>query len=188
MSEKTSQPVHLVIMGVSASGKTTVAERLAAITGFPYAEADDFHPAANKEKMASGHPLNDEDRWPWLRSLADWMKDHAEAGDSSIVTCSALKHSYRDVLREADGVHDGRVLFAELDAPASVLLERLNSRKGHFMPASLLDSQLDTLEPLTDDENGLTLDATADPDVLVQEVLDAAGLSDSSSPHTGVSS
>lgn len=80
MSEKTSQPVHLVIMGVSASGKTTVAERLAAITGFPYAEADDFHPAANKEKMASGHPLNDEDRWPWLRSLADWMTDQRSRG------------------------------------------------------------------------------------------------------------
>jgi carbohydrate kinase (thermoresistant glucokinase family) len=104
-------------MGVSASGKTTVAERLAAITGFPYAEADDFHPAANKEKMASGNPLNDDDRWPWLRSLADWMKGHAEAGDSSIVTCSALKRSYRDVLREADGVHDGRVLFALSSTP-----------------------------------------------------------------------
>lgn len=173
---KNSRPVHLVIMGVSASGKTTVAERLAAITGFPYAEADDFHPASNKEKMASGHPLTDEDRWPWLRSLADWMVSHAKAGDSSIVTCSALKHSYRDVLREADGVHGGRVLFIELDAPASVLLDRLNNRKGHFMPASLLDSQLDTLEPLTDDEGGLTLDATVDPDLLVTEVLDAADL------------
>jgi carbohydrate kinase (thermoresistant glucokinase family) len=116
------------------------------------------------------------------------MKGHAEAGDSSIVTCSALKRSYRDVLREADGVHDGRVLFAELDAPASVLLERLNSRKGHFMPASLLDSQLDTLEPLTDDENGLTLDATADPDILVAEVLEAAGLSHLSTSDTGVNS
>ncbi|WP_297008671.1 gluconokinase [uncultured Corynebacterium sp.] len=176
MSENTLQPVHLVIMGVSASGKTTLAERLAATTGFPYAEADDFHPAANKEKMASGHALNDDDRWPWLRSLADWMVGHANNGDSSIVTCSALKHSYRDVLRAADGVHGGRVLFVELQAPAPVLLERLNSRTGHFMPASLLDSQLDTLEPLTDDENGLTLDATADPEGLAAEVLAAAGL------------
>ena len=184
-----TRPVeHLVLMGVAGCGKTTAADNLHRALGWPIAEADDFHPAANKEKMASGNPLNDDDRWPWLRSLADWMQAHAEAGDSSIVTCSALKHTYRDVLREADGVHDGRVLFAELDAPASVLLERLNSRRGHFMPASLLDSQLDTLEPLTDDENGLTLDATADPDILVAEVLEAAGLSHLSTSDTGVNS
>lgn len=181
-----SQPVHLVIMGVSASGKTTLAERLAEVTGFPYAEADDFHPESNKQKMASGHPLTDEDRWPWLHSLADWMVAHAESGESSVVTCSALRHSYRDVLREADGVHDGRVLFVELDAPAPVLLERLNDRSGHFMPASLLDSQLDTLEPLNGDENGLTLDATVDPETLVAEVLAAAGLPPAV-PGTGVS-
>lgn len=177
LSAQAPRPLHLVIMGVSGSGKSTVAQGLADVTGFPFAEADDFHPAANKNKMASGHPLTDSDRWPWLHTLADWMIGHAEAGDSTIVTCSALKRSYRDILREADGVHGGRVLFILLDAPANVLADRLTRRKGHFMPVSLLDSQLSTLEGLTEAEYGLTVDATVEPEVLVNEILDAAGLS-----------
>lgn len=163
-------PTHVIIMGVSASGKTTVAELLDQRTGVPYAEADAFHPQANKDKMASGTPLTDDDRWPWLRTLRDWMGGQAAVGRSTIVTCSALKKSYRDVLREADGDE----FFILLDAPADVLADRMAARKGHFMPASLLDSQLATLEPLTEDEldgHGATLDATATPEQIVDEIL-----------------
>ena len=120
--------------------------------------------------MASGTPLNDDDRWPWLRTLRDWMSGEARDGLSTIVTCSALKKSYRDVLREADGDE----FFILLDAPADVLTDRMAARKGHFMPTSLLASQLDTLEPLTADEldgHGVTLDATATPEELVDEIL-----------------
>ncbi|HIW91545.1 MAG TPA: gluconokinase [Candidatus Corynebacterium avicola] len=164
-------PTHLIIMGVSGSGKTTAAELLEKRTGVPYAEADSFHPEANKKKMASGEPLNDDDRWPWLRKLRDWMTEQAEQGNSTIVTCSALKVAYRDVLREATG--DER--FVLLNAPEDVLATRMDARKGHYMPTSLLRSQLDTLEPLTDDENGVTLDATADPEDIIQQVLDLVG-------------
>lgn len=164
-------PTHLIIMGVSASGKTTVAELIDAHTGVPYAEADEFHPAANKEKMASGEPLTDDDRWPWLYELRDWMTAQATAGHSTIVTCSALKKSYRDVLREAEGEKH----FVLLDAPQEVLAERMAARKGHFMPVSLLRSQLDTLEPLTSDEDGWTVNATATPEEIAREVLELVG-------------
>lgn len=102
---------HLIISGVSGCGKTSVAQELHKILGWPYAEADDFHSPANKEKMAEGHPLTDEDRWPWLRSLRDWMSAQAAEGHSTIVTCSALKKVYRDVLREATG----NIFFCAVD-------------------------------------------------------------------------
>jgi gluconokinase len=173
-------PVHLIIMGVSASGKTTVAETIDDRTGVPYAEADEFHPEANKRKMASGEPLNDDDRWPWLHKLRDWMTDQAEQGRSTIVTCSALKKSYRDVLREAFGDEH----FVLLDAPEDVLAARMDARKGHFMPTSLLRSQLETLEPLAEDENGITLDATQPPAALADEVLEFVNLPDLKSDST----
>ncbi|MGP9723188.1 gluconokinase [Corynebacterium sp. AOP40-9SA-29] len=165
-------PVHLVIMGVSGSGKTTIAEQLEERTGVPYAEADAFHPEANKKKMGSGQPLNDDDRWPWLHELRDWMTSQAQKGHSTIVTCSALKKSYRDVLREAVGDE----FFVLLDAPEDVLAGRMEVRKGHFMPASLLRSQLDTLEGLDADENGLTVDVTEPPEALADEVLALSAL------------
>lgn len=161
-----SQPVHVVLMGVSGCGKTSVASLLHDRTGDPYAEADDFHPEANKQKMASGHPLNDEDRWPWLRSLRDWMNENAAEGRNTIVTCSALKRSYRDLLAEADGT----VVFAHLHGPMELIAERLAHRSGHFMPNSLLPSQFDTLEPLGDDEVGIVLDITKTPEELADEV------------------
>ena len=135
-----SEPVtHLIIMGVAGCGKTTSAQQLSALLGWPVAEADDFHPQSNVTKMASGVPLTDEDRWPWLSSLRDWMTSRAREGRSTIVTCSALKRSYRDLLAGAEG----RVRFVHLQVPPSELKERMEHREGHFMPPSLLPSQLE---------------------------------------------
>jgi gluconokinase len=160
----------VVVMGVAGSGKTTVAELLAARFGVPHAEADDFHPQANIAKMSAGHPLTDEDRWPWLRAIAQWIKQHA-AADGGVVTCSALKRSYRDLLR--DGSAD--VWFVHLTGTLELLAERLGARKGHFMPATLLDSQLADLEPLGPDEPGVTLDVRHSPEELVEAAAPSLG-------------
>ncbi|WP_024286565.1 gluconokinase [Cellulomonas sp. KRMCY2] len=163
---------HLVIMGVAGSGKTTLAEVLADRLGWPYAEADDFHPPANVQKMAAGIALTDDDRWPWLRALRDWLTEQSRAGRSSIVTCSALRSAYRDVLGEAEGT----VRFVHLTAAPEVIGNRLATRVGHFMPAALLPSQLGTLEPLRDSEDGVTVVVDAPPDVVADRVLEALGL------------
>jgi gluconokinase len=163
-----NEPQHLVVMGVSGSGKTTIAGRLAARLGFTFADGDDFHPAANVAKMARGEPLTDADREPWLRSLAAWTKTHHQAGRSTVLACSALKRRYRDTLRTASP----RMLFIHLAAPRSALLERMNHRQGHFMPAFLLDSQLAALEPLAIDEHGITVDATQLPDAIVEQAIE----------------
>ena len=144
---------HVVLMGVASSGKTTLALELRRRLGWPYAEADDFHPRANIDKMSAGTPLTDEDRWPWLAAIRDWLTQEARAGRSTIVTCSALRLAYRDVLREAEG----RVRFVHLAADAALLQERMAHRSGHFMPPALLPSQLATLEPLRDGEDGITI-------------------------------
>ncbi|WP_080793993.1 gluconokinase [Corynebacterium pacaense] len=154
-------------MGVSGSGKTTIAQRIHELSGFPYAEADDFHPVANKEKMSWGIPLEDEDRWPWLEIMRDWAGEQAAAGHSTVITCSALKHSYRELLRQAQG----RVVFFELDAGTEVLTDRMAQRAGHFMPTSLLESQLRDLQPLRAGELGRRLDATLPPGALTAEIL-----------------
>ncbi|WP_417220183.1 gluconokinase [Arthrobacter sp.] len=154
---------HLVVMGVSGSGKTTVAGLVAAELGWPCAEADDFHPAANIAKMAAGTPLDDDDRWPWLASLKEWMDRH-DSGPGTVVTCSALKRSYREVLREATGV----VRFLHVDADTDLLAMRLGQRTGHFMPGTLLASQLATLEPLAADEDGITLPNDTTPEALAE--------------------
>lgn len=158
--------LHLVIMGISGSGKSVLAERLAARLDRPFAEADEFHPAANIAKMAAGTPLTDEDRWPWLRSLRDWMDREADAG-GTICTCSALKRSYRDLLREAAG----RVVFLQVVCDPAVITERMEHRLGHFMPASLVPSQLATLEPLGEDEDGWVLENSGSVDELVERAL-----------------
>lgn len=160
------RPVHLVVMGVAGTGKTTIGEGLAQRLGVEFAEGDAFHSDANKEKMAEGHPLTDEDRWPWLRSLGDWMSQQAAQGHSSVVACSALRQSYRDVLREADG----DVFFIHLILPEDVNLERLTSRPGHFMKTGMLDSQLATLEPLGEDEQGVEAVNVGAPAEVVAEV------------------
>lgn len=144
------RPIHLVTMGVAGTGKTTIGEGIAEHFGLAYAEGDAFHSDANRKKMGEGHPLTDEDRWPWLRSLRDWMTEHARQGKSTVVACSALREVYRDVLREADG----DVFFVHLELPEDVNVERLNERHGHYMATGMLQSQLDTLEPLTASENG----------------------------------
>lgn len=160
-------PVQLVLMGVCGSGKTTVAEILADRLGLTVAEADDFHPQANIDKMASGHPLNDDDRWPWLATITEWMNERAAAGKSGIVTCSALKRSYRDVLRSAGAP----VIFVHLDGERELIAARLNARTGHFMPPGLLDSQIDILEPLTGDEAGLRIDVGPKPQELASQIM-----------------
>lgn len=164
---------HVVVMGVSGSGKTTVAQGVVARTGWVFAEADEFHPQANIDKMSQGIPLTDEDRWPWLHDLAGWMAAHAAKGEDTVITCSALKRSYRDVLRADVAALGGghRVIFAHLDGAAEVIASRLEGRKGHFMPPSLLQSQIDTLESLDADEGAVVLDLTADPDVLIAQVM-----------------
>lgn len=157
---------HLVVMGVSGSGKTTVAQLLAARLGRSFLEADELHPPANVAKMSAGIPLTDADRGPWLRTIRDWMTTQTQAGRSSVLTCSALRVTYRDVLREAQG----DVRFIHLTLPPDALAARLASRRGHFMPTSLLTSQLATLEPLTPAEAGCTLDAGA-PAAALAEAL-----------------
>jgi gluconokinase len=146
--------VTVVVMGVSGTGKTTAGMALAALDGWEFAEGDQFHPPANVAKMSHGIPLDDGDREPWLRSIADWIGEQEAAGRNAVVACSALKRSYRELLR---GGHPS-VWFAHLTAPAQVLGHRMANRPGHYMPASLLPSQLQTLEPLEPDEPGAVID------------------------------
>lgn len=153
---------HVVVMGVSGSGKTTVARELAAHLGRVVADADDFHPEANIVKMRSGRPLDDADRWPWLETLAAWIAAHEARGEATVLACSALRHAYRDVLRRGAP----EVGFVHLTGPPDVLAARMRARDGHFMPADLLASQLDTLEDLAPAEVGLTLDVRGTPEEL----------------------
>jgi gluconokinase len=150
---------HVVVMGVCGCGKTTVARRISALTGFAFAEADEFHSEANVSKMRAGVPLSDDDRWPWLRSLADWMAERAAAGESTVVACSALRRGYRDVLSQGPP----SVAFVHLDGAVDTIRQRLSRRTGHYMPASLLDSQVATLERLQPDEPGIVLDVALAP-------------------------
>ncbi|HEX3615816.1 MAG TPA: gluconokinase [Solirubrobacteraceae bacterium] len=148
----------VVMMGVSGAGKSTIARRLAVELGWDFAEGDDLHPAANVAKMAAGEPLTDADREPWLEAVAGWIDAEISAGRHGVITCSALKRSYRDLLRRP------QVLFVYLSVPRVELERRMRNRRGHYMPASLLASQLDTLEPPRDDESALTVAADDDPD------------------------
>ncbi|WP_055488235.1 gluconokinase [Streptomyces sp. WMMB 322] len=151
-------------MGVSGSGKSTVGELLAERLAVPYAEADSFHPPENIRKMSAGTPLDDEDRRPWLDAIAAWLSEHAERG--GVVSCSALRRRYRERLR-ASGAP---MFFLHLDGPEELIAERLEGRKGHFMPRSLLRSQFATLEPLEPDERGAAVAVGGNP----QEVTDRA--------------
>lgn len=150
-------PVHVVAMGVSATGKTVVGTRMAKELDLEFIEGDDLHPQANIDKMAAGIPLTDEDRWPWLQAIADRVGERDAAGRSTLVTCSALKRTYRDVLRSAVSTD---TFFVHLHAPFEVLEERMGQRTKHFMPTSLLQSQFDTLEPLQPDEDGVQVDVS----------------------------
>lgn len=141
----------IVVMGVSGSGKSTVGAALAQRLTVPFADADTFHPDANIAKMAAGNPLSDEDRYPWLEAIGEWLARHRDGG---VMSCSALKRKYRDQLR----AHCPQVEFLHLSGSPEVIARRQAARRGHFMPASLLKSQLDTLEPLGPDERGVTVD------------------------------
>jgi gluconokinase len=154
----------VVMMGVSGAGKTTVARRLADELGLDFAEGDDLHPAANVAKMAAGEPLTDADREPWLEAVAAWIDGEIRSGRRGVITCSALKRSYRDLLRRP------QVLFVYLSVPRVELERRLQHRSGHYMPASLLDSQLETLEPPTADENALTITASDAPARNIEQI------------------
>jgi gluconokinase len=158
-------PPLLTVMGVSGSGKTTVGAALAQRLRVPFADADDLHPPENVAKMAAGVPLDDTDRMPWLHTIGDWLAAHA--GSGGVISCSALKRSYRDVLREAAPAQ----FFVHLDGSPEVVARRVAGRPGHFMPASLVDSQFATLEPLQPDENGVALDLDHPVDDIVEDYL-----------------
>lgn len=160
----------LVMMGVSGCGKSTVGRVLAGRLGWPLEEGDDLHPPENVTKMAAGHPLDDDDRGPWLQHIRRWIEEREAAGENGIVTCSALKRRYRDVLR------DDEVVFVHLSGTREQLLNRLTSRQGHFMPASLLDSQLADLEPPGPDERALRVDIGPSPAVQAATILNQLGL------------
>jgi gluconokinase len=163
---------HVVVMGVSGSGKTTVAKGTSTSTGLTFGEADEFHSEFNVAMMRAGLPLDDADRWPWLRALAAWVAARSAEGVSTVLACSALTRSYRDVLRQGSPGMD----FVHLDGSAEVIRARMSSRAGHYMPASLLDSQIATLEPLQADESGLVLDVSLPPDELVSAAVSRLGL------------
>jgi carbohydrate kinase (thermoresistant glucokinase family) len=161
----------LIVMGVSGSGKSTVAQELAQKLSWQFAEGDDFHPSANVAKMHSGQPLNDEDRAPWLASIADWILARLKAGEAGVVSCSALKRIYRDKLSA------GRpeVEFVYLKGSPEVMAKHLTGRHGHFMPASLLSSQFATLEEPGADEYVLTVDVDQPVEAIVAEIVRRLG-------------
>jgi carbohydrate kinase (thermoresistant glucokinase family) len=158
-------------MGVSGSGKTAIGERLARELEFEFIEGDDHHPEANVEKMVAGIPLTDVDRWPWLRILADEVGRRHQQDAGTVLACSALRREYRDVLRAAAPPDESFVIL--LDADKTTLRSRLEHRRGHYMPASLLESQLATLESLEPDESGVVLDAMQPERAVVAEALAA---------------
>jgi gluconokinase len=157
----------VVLMGVTGSGKSTIGTLLAERTGAVFADADDYHPLANKEKMAAGHPLNDDDRQPWLETLNGLMRGWFEAGKNGVLACSALKQSYRATL--AAGMPKGAVTFVWLDGPRDLIAERLTERTHEFMNPALLESQFATLEPPAD---ALRIVNDRSPEEIVRQILE----------------
>lgn len=153
----------IVVMGVSGSGKSAVGAALAQRLRVPFADADDFHPPANIEKMTAGEPLDDDDRYPWLEAIGEWLAGRCT--DGGVMGCSALKRKYRDQLRR----HCSEIVFLHLVGKPEVISRRQSSRPGHFMPPSLLRSQFDTLEPLEPDEHGVAIDV----DRSIDSIIDA---------------
>jgi gluconokinase len=157
----------LIVMGVSGSGKTTIASQLATRLGWTFEDGDRFHPASNVVKMAAGHPLTDEDRWPWLQAIADEIDTVCERGGHVVIACSALKRAYRKLL--VHGRTDVRIIF--LNGTQALIADRLARRKGHFMPPGLLDSQFKTLELPQVDENPVTVSIDAPVEAIVDEIV-----------------
>ena len=165
----TGEAPRIVVAGPSGAGKSVVGAALAEALGVPFLDADSLHPASNVEKMASGIPLTDEDRRPWLELVGRAL---AASSDGLVVACSALRRSYRDLLR----AEAPTTVFVALRVDPAVLRERVAGRSDHFMPVGLLDSQLATLEPLGADEPGVTVDNVGELPDVVGRVLDALGL------------
>lgn len=171
-SDSSAQPGRhgrWVIMGVSGCGKSTIGAALAQALGIPFLEGDEYHPSDNVTKMSAGIPLDDGDRAGWLRVLADEIHEARRFGAGLVVSCSALKRGYRDLLRQADPA----LRFVHLQGPRALIAQRMQARADHYMPPSLLDSQLSILEPLQADEAGLTLDIALAPPALVARITES---------------
>ncbi|MEO0473095.1 MAG: gluconokinase [Bacteroidota bacterium] len=157
-------PQFVIVMGVSGSGKSTIGMALAKAKNWPFYDADDFHPPANVEKMSAGQPLNDQDRLPWLQSLHQHIRIQLEAGNCGVLACSALKQSYRDLLKgELHAVH-----FVYLEGSFDLIHARMKARSDHYMPASLLQSQFDALEV---PEQAIKIPITLPPQQMIEEIL-----------------
>ena len=167
----TNMPCALIVMGVSGSGKSTIAERLAQRLNWGFEDGDRFHPASNVAKMSAGHPLTDEDRWPWLRAIADEIDRVCKAGKRAVIACSALKRAYRDIL--VHGRDDVRIIY--LDGNQQLIASRLAARKGHFMPSGLLESQFRTLEPPAASENPVTVSIDDSVERIVDDIISQLG-------------
>lgn len=160
--------IHVVVMGVAGCGKSTIAEAIHERLGYVYAEGDDFHPQANIDKMSAGIPLTDEDRWPWLNVINSWMVAREALGENTVVSSSALKRSYREVLAK-----DVPTFFIHLNGSHELIQQRLSERKGHFMPPALLPSQFAILEPLVPEENGVEISIEGSVDEMVDRAIEA---------------
>lgn len=168
MNENASRPpCALIVMGVSGSGKSTIAAKLAARLDWTFEDGDRFHPASNVAKMRAGHPLTDEDRWPWLQAIADEIDRVCRAGARVVIACSALKRAYRNLL--VHGRNDVRIVF--LNGTQALIADRLARRKGHFMPPGLLDSQFKTLESPEPDESPITVSIDASVEAIVEDIV-----------------
>jgi gluconokinase len=157
----------LIVSGVAGSGKTTIGKLLARRLGWPYAEADAFHSAANLAKMAAGHPLTDDDRWPWLTAIAAWIDERIARGEHGVVSCSALRRCYRDVLRRPE------TCFVYLRGSQALIAARLAARKNHFFKAEMLDSQFSILEEPSEEEQVISVANSQHPDQIVDEIIAA---------------
>ena len=160
-------PCALVVMGVSGSGKSTVADRLAKRLRWTFEDGDRFHPTSNVAKMSAGQPLTDEDRWPWLQAIADEIDRVCKAREHAVIACSALKRAYRDIL--VHGRDDVRIIF--LNGTQDLIAARLAARKGHFMPPGLLASQFRTLEPPLANENPVTVSIDVPVEAIVDDIV-----------------
>ena len=168
-------------MGVAGSGKSTIGEQLAKRLGWVYEDGDTFHPASNVAKMSAGTPLTDEDRWPWLKAIADEIDRLCAAGIRAVVACSALRRAYRDVL--VHGRNDVRIVY--LEGTQQLIADRIGGRKGHFMPPGLLASQFKTLEPPADDEHPLTVSIDAPVETIVDNIVRQVGPGPAANPPPG---
>ena len=165
-------PCALVVMGVSGSGKSTIADGLAKRLRWSFEDGDKFHPASNVAKMSAGQPLTDEDRWPWLQAIAGEIDRVCKAGQPAVIACSALKHAYRNIL--VHGRNDVRIIY--LKGTQELIASRLARRKGHFMPPGLLTSQFKTHEPPDASENPVTVSIDASVNAIVDDIVSQLGL------------